>query len=84
MMDLKNAEGCILELYLDHHDDGITKSWTIEGTGIFHRMLGPAIEYADGGKGYYIAGKAYSKRDFLKEIKQTWYHKLLRKIGVIK
>ncbi len=36
--------------------------------GIFHRMNGPAIEYANGEKTWYLIGKQYTEEEYKIEI----------------
>jgi hypothetical protein len=44
-----------------------TKYWYNEKRK-FHRLDGPAIEYADGDKFWYIEGEAYTEEEFNKKI----------------
>jgi hypothetical protein len=37
--------------------------------GYFHRTDGPAVEYADGEKGWYLFGKGYSFSEWEKAVK---------------
>ena len=45
------------------YSDG-NRYWTLNGK--FHRMDGPAIEWANGGKFWYIHGKQLTEQEFLK------------------
>ncbi len=44
-----------------------TRYWMKNGD--YHRLDGPAIEYADGTKKYWIEGKEFSEKEFLEQIK---------------
>ena len=43
-----------------HVDRWENKYWRLNGE--LHRENGPAVEYTDGYKGWYLNGKAYSKK----------------------
>ncbi len=45
--------------YTVEYIDGGTTYWYKEGTNIFHRENGPAVEYADGSKMWYVYGKLH-------------------------
>ena len=45
-----------------------TKYWSLNGE--FHRANGPAIEYADGDKYWYLGGIGYSESDYRKELQE--------------
>ena len=38
-------------------DDSGNKYWYKEGTTIYHRLDGPAVEYSDGGRAWFVNGK---------------------------
>ena len=43
-------------------DDG-TRKWYSDG--LYHRVDGPAVEYADGSKEWWIDGVKYTEREFI-------------------
>lgn len=66
---------CIKSCRLYHNEDGPavirnsgTKEWYIDY--FRHRIGGPAIEFFDGSKGFYIHGREYSEQ-------QYWIHPLM-------
>ena len=48
-----------------------TKKWLLNG--VLHREDGPAVEYADGSKGWYLNGKQVTVFDVLSEKEATWW-----------
>jgi hypothetical protein len=50
--------------------------------GKYHRLDGPAIEYANGDKSYYIEGKKYTEEDFNEQLNPPVCNKVVTIEGV--
>jgi hypothetical protein len=65
-------------------DNGYTHYYADEEMTISHRTDGPAIEYADGSKEWYIEGKCITEAEFnmLHELKEITLEQIAKKFGI--